>query len=478
MCTPTRPASWRSPPGADPGPELLKEGRRWCRGSRGWALAPGSRELAEECARALGRAPAVVMARHGVIAAARRLRRRCSAWRCWSCSPASLSAPRRTVCERHAAVRAGGGFAPGTPLAERMRPRSLDEVVGQATLVGRRRGAAPARRARRAAVPHALGTARVRQDDRRAAAGGRLRRRAGEVLGRALGGEGGAGGDGGGAAPARRHRPSHRALRRRGAPLQQGAAGRLPALRRERRHRAHRRHDREPLLRAQRRAAVAGQGVRPRAAGRGRPRRLLSRAPWTMPSAGSAARALECGEEALQAIVRPRRRRRPGGATTCSRWPPRRCRAGRRRRPRAGAQGRAAAAGTLRQGGRGALQPHLGPPQVDPQLGRGRRRCTGWPACSRAVPTRVSSPGGSCGWRRRTSAWPTRARSSRWPRRPTPSSTWGCPSATSRSPRRWSTWRSPPSPTPCTSPTGERAPWRTGRPTRCRCTCATRRRGS
>ena len=29
-----------------------------------------------------------------------------------------------------------GGFAPGTPLAERMRPRSLAEVVGQATLVG------------------------------------------------------------------------------------------------------------------------------------------------------------------------------------------------------------------------------------------------------------------------------------------------------------------------------------------------------
>ncbi len=30
----------------------------------------------------------------------------------------------------------GGGFAPGTPLAERMRPRSLAEVVGQAALVG------------------------------------------------------------------------------------------------------------------------------------------------------------------------------------------------------------------------------------------------------------------------------------------------------------------------------------------------------
>ena len=29
-----------------------------------------------------------------------------------------------------------GGFPPGTPLAERMRPRSLDEVVGQDELVG------------------------------------------------------------------------------------------------------------------------------------------------------------------------------------------------------------------------------------------------------------------------------------------------------------------------------------------------------
>ncbi|HPS78680.1 MAG TPA: AAA family ATPase, partial [Thermoanaerobaculaceae bacterium] len=28
------------------------------------------------------------------------------------------------------------GFAPGTPLAERMRPRSLDEVVGQSALLG------------------------------------------------------------------------------------------------------------------------------------------------------------------------------------------------------------------------------------------------------------------------------------------------------------------------------------------------------
>ena len=32
--------------------------------------------------------------------------------------------------------REDGGFPPGTPLAERMRPRSLDQVVGQETLVG------------------------------------------------------------------------------------------------------------------------------------------------------------------------------------------------------------------------------------------------------------------------------------------------------------------------------------------------------
>ncbi|MCU0291299.1 MAG: class II aldolase/adducin family protein [Thermoanaerobaculaceae bacterium] len=61
--------------GAIPDPELLKEGRLLVpRVARVPALAPGSRELAEECAVALGRAPAVVMARHGAITAGSSLR--------------------------------------------------------------------------------------------------------------------------------------------------------------------------------------------------------------------------------------------------------------------------------------------------------------------------------------------------------------------------------------------------------------------
>jgi L-fuculose-phosphate aldolase len=61
--------------GAIPDPELLKEGRLLVpRVARVPALAPGSRELAEECAVALGRSPAVVMARHGAITSGSSLR--------------------------------------------------------------------------------------------------------------------------------------------------------------------------------------------------------------------------------------------------------------------------------------------------------------------------------------------------------------------------------------------------------------------
>ena len=58
------------------------------------------------------------------------------------------------------------------------------------------------------------------------------------------------------------HRPAHHRVRRRDPPLQQGAAGRLPAARRSRRHHAHRRHHREPVVRGQRGAAVALEGLR------------------------------------------------------------------------------------------------------------------------------------------------------------------------------------------------------------------------
>ena len=66
------------------------------------------------------------------------------------------------------------------------------------------------------------------------------------------------------AAPA--ERPRHAALRRRDPPLQQGAAGRLPAADGGRHHRARRRHHREPVLRAQRRAALPRPRADPAAA--------------------------------------------------------------------------------------------------------------------------------------------------------------------------------------------------------------------
>lgn len=61
--------------GAIPDPGLLREGGLLVpRVARVPALAPGTRELAEECAVALSRAPAVVMARHGAITSGDTLR--------------------------------------------------------------------------------------------------------------------------------------------------------------------------------------------------------------------------------------------------------------------------------------------------------------------------------------------------------------------------------------------------------------------
>jgi cell division septum initiation protein DivIVA len=62
-------------------------------------------------------------------------------------------------------------------------------------------------------------------------------------------------------AQARRPQGAHDRLRRRGAPLQQGAAGRLPAARRVGPVHLHRRDHREPVVRGERGAAVAGHGA-------------------------------------------------------------------------------------------------------------------------------------------------------------------------------------------------------------------------
>ena len=60
-------------------------------------------------------------------------------------------------------------------------------------------------------------------------------------------------------------------VRRRGAPVQQGAAGRVPAVRRAGRADLHRRDHRESVVRGERRVAVARRGVCAGAAVGGRP---------------------------------------------------------------------------------------------------------------------------------------------------------------------------------------------------------------
>ena len=121
--------------------------------------------------------------------------------------------------------------------------------------------------------------------------------------------------------------PAHDPVRRRDPPLQQGAAGRLPAARRGGRHRAHRRDDREPVVRGDRGAAVALAGLRPAGARRrrrssthpaararrsgARPRRAGTRAPTTTRSPriaryanGDARVALNALEIAAAAVSR------------------------------------------------------------------------------------------------------------------------------------------------------------------------------
>ena len=156
---------------------------------------------------------------------------------------------------------------------------------------------------------------------------------------------------------------AHHPVRRRDPPLQQGAAGRLPALRRARRHHPDRRDHREPVVRSHLGAPFPLAGVRaarphcPRdhdaaAAGAAGARRratdeLLEQiAIYANGDARQAYNTLEAAAAAAR------------GRATHRGW-----RAG-----RDAAQGPA-----LRQGRRGALQPDLRAPQVGAVERRGRR---------------------------------------------------------------------------------------------------------
>ena len=150
------------------------------------------------------------------------------------------------------------------PLADRLRPNTLGEVVGQDHLLGE---GGPLRRIAEGEAPRSMilwgppgagktTIARLLASRAgpafRAALGGVLRRRRPAQSLR------------GGPRPPPL-RPGHAAVRRRNPPLQPRPAGRLPALCRGRHHHPDRRHDRKPVLRAERRAAVAlpGAGAAP-----------------------------------------------------------------------------------------------------------------------------------------------------------------------------------------------------------------------
>ena len=181
----------------------------------------------------------------------------------WCSRPRSCYAGAMTRSLRSRRPDAGGAAAAGRPAAA-AEPR---RGGGPGPPAGPGRPDPAHGRGAPAGLDDPLGPARHRQDHHRAPAGqgGRLRVPAavGGVLRRRRPEEGVRDR----ARPPRR-RPGDAAVRRRDPPLQPRPAGRLPALRRGGDRHPGRRHHREPVVRAQRRAAVALPGLRAEAAGR------------------------------------------------------------------------------------------------------------------------------------------------------------------------------------------------------------------
>ena len=170
--------------------------------------------------------------------------------------PASGEAPTRRRARRDAAVSLFADAADRrlqrqAPLAARLRPRTLDEIVGQEHLVG---PGAPLRvlaESDRVGSSILWGPAGTGQDDAGPPAGRHHGQAPDHALGHRRRREGRARGPGRGRAPPGRAGPGHHALHRRGAPLLQVPAGRAAPRRRGRAGRAHRRHHGEPLLRGE-----------------------------------------------------------------------------------------------------------------------------------------------------------------------------------------------------------------------------------
>ena len=266
------------------------------------------------------------------------------------------------TAEHHDLFQARGAdeLANNAPLAARMRPRTLDEFVGQDHIVGPGRLLRRGHPGRPALVADLLRAARHRQDYPRAGD----RRHHPRPLHRA---ERGAGrrettprGDRRGARVARPARRAHHPVYRRGAPLEQGAAGRAAAERRERHHRADRRHHREPLLRGDQAAgepqphlsASGPRARRPEAGSADGPGRYRART-------GGLPDRRERGGDGAPAERGQRRRAQPAQCPgTCGRHHA----GGRRwrgaRRPAGGGGIDPTPGGAVRQGGRRPLRHH------------------------------------------------------------------------------------------------------------------------
>ena len=155
------------------------------------------------------------------------------------------------------------------------RPSASDDDRrdDRAAASARSRQAARGRlRVRQAALDAAVGPAGRGQDDARAPDGACVQRRVHRALGGALRRQGHPRCRRARRGDARAIAPAHDPVRRRGPPLQQGAAGRVPPLRRAGARHLHRRDDREPVVRGQQRAPVARGGLCAGAAVGGRAR--------------------------------------------------------------------------------------------------------------------------------------------------------------------------------------------------------------
>ena len=196
------------------------------------------------------------------------------------------------------------------PLAARMRPRTFEEFVGQTHLVGE--GKALTKLVGGGNLPSIIlwgpaGTGKTTLAHLLARRGGR---RPDAALGGALGRRRRAQGDGGREGRAL----PHGAVRRRGPPLVEGAAGRAAARGRGGDRHADRRHHREPVLLAEHPAAVALPAA---AAGAARPDDAARRSCAVRsddPERGLGEMDVEGRRRGARPSRRDRRRRRADGA--------------------------------------------------------------------------------------------------------------------------------------------------------------------